>query len=260
MKPTLLAICSALAVTAVAVPSTPEQIARSRAKRAANLAAKGGLVTKAPTGNFFRVVSAQDRVALENVKSAVKAVNSGLQVNVDVDSVALSGAPMDFARKLARSERTGGLLLVVDDATLPVLLSAPEEAWAILNVRTLDTDMPPREVYDKRIRKELCRGMACVFNAGMSINKPCVMDPVYSKADLDGLKIDIVVPESLSKMRDVAKKRGIGHAKVATYLAACEEGWAPAPTNDVQKAIWDKVHAMPTEPLKIKPETKKVAE
>ena len=24
------------------------------------------------------------------------------------------------------------------------------------------------------------------------------------------------------------------------------------PTNDVQKAIWDKVHAIPTEPLKIK--------
>ena len=41
------------------------------------------------------------------------------------------------------------------------------------------------------------------------------------------------------------------------YRKACEEGWAPQPTNDVQKAIWDKVHAMPTEPLKIKPETKK---
>ncbi len=43
-----------------------------------------------------------------------------------------------------------------------------------------------------------------------------------------------------------------------TYRKACEEGWAPAPTNDVQKAIWDKVHEMPTEPIKIKPETKKV--
>ena len=34
----------------------------------------------------------------------------------------------------------------------------------------------------------------------------------------------------------------------------------PAPTNDVQKAIWDEIHAMPTEPIKIKPETKKVSD
>jgi hypothetical protein len=53
------------------------------------------------------------------------------------------------------------------------------------------------------------------------------------------------------------KPLGVLPAQRATYLKACEEGWAPAPTNDVQKAIWDKVHAMPTEPIKIKPETKK---
>ena len=45
-----------------------------------------------------------------------------------------------------------------------------------------------------------------------------------------------------------------------TYHKAVEEGWAPAPTNEYQKAIWDKVHAMPTAPIKIKPETKKVRE
>ena len=44
---------------------------------------------------------------------------------------------------------------------------------------------------------------------------------------------------------------------VTNYRTAVKEGWAPQPTNDVQKAIWDKVHAMPTEPLKIKSETKK---
>ena len=56
---------------------------------------------------------------------------------------------------------------------------------------------------------------------------------------------------------DYMKPLGVLPAQRATYLKACEEGWAPAPTNDVQKAIWEKVHAMPTEPLKIKPETKK---
>ena len=30
-----------------------------------------------------------------------------------------------------------------------------------------------------------------------------------------------------------------------------EEGWSPSPTNDVQRAIWEKVHAIPDKPLTI---------
>ena len=42
-----------------------------------------------------------------------------------------------------------------------------------------------------------------------------------------------------------------------TYKKACEEGWAPAPTNEFQKAIWEKVHAAPKNPMKIKFDPKK---
>jgi hypothetical protein len=34
---------------------------------------------------------------------------------------------------------------------------------------------------------------------------------------------------------------GIKPARMTTYRKACEEGWAPMPTNSVQKAIWDEV-------------------
>ena len=34
-------------------------------------------------------------------------------------------------------------------------------------------------------------------------------------------------------------KRGIPTLRHGTYRSACEHGWAPAPTNDVQKAIWE---------------------
>jgi hypothetical protein len=53
------------------------------------------------------------------------------------------------------------------------------------------------------------------------------------------------------------KAIGITKKVVKTYLDACEEGWAPAPTNDVQKAIWDKVHAAPKNPMKIEFNPKK---
>ena len=43
----------------------------------------------------------------------------------------------------------------------------------------------------------------------------------------------------------------------ATYLRACHLGWAPPPTNDVQRAIWEKIKAEkergPTKPITIPP-------
>ena len=59
------------------------------------------------------------------------------------------------------------------------------------------------------------------------------------------------------RMSGYLEKGGIRPEQKVFYRKAVEEGWAPAPTNEFQRAIWDKVHAMPTEPLKIKPETKK---
>lgn len=54
---------------------------------------------------------------------------------------------------------------------------------------------------------------------------------------------------------------GVKPRKMATYKRACQEGWAPAPTNDIQKAIWEKAKADkergPVNPIKIPPPNKK---
>ena len=48
---------------------------------------------------------------------------------------------------------------------------------------------------------------------------------------------------------------GIRPYRIAKYSEAVKEGWAPAPTNDYQKAIWDKVRSEkergPTNPIEI---------
>ena len=77
--------------------------------------------------------------------------------------------------------------------------------------------------------------------------------------DIDSLKMEQACPEPFREMSLSAAKLGIAQAKLTSYRRACVEGWAPAPANEYQKTIWDEVHAMPTEPLKIKPETKKVS-
>ena len=96
-----------------------------------------------------------------------------------------------------------------------------------------------------------------VLGAYASMQQPCLLTQISGNADLDRNICVIPSIEVLPKTKNAAKARGIVPGKRAVYRKACEEGWAPAPTNDVQKAIWDKVHEMPTEPIKIKPETKK---
>ena len=64
-------------------------------------------------------------------------------------------------------------------------------------------------------------------------------------------------PESYTKISTFMKDVGYLTARRDTYYGACREGWAPAPTNDVQKAIFDQVKADkergPTNPITIPP-------
>ena len=67
-------------------------------------------------------------------------------------------------------------------------------------------------------------------------------------------KLPIDIQDSIKKYLSAA---GVTPLRRTIYRRACQEGWAPAPTNDVQKAIWDKVHAIPKTPMKIEFDPKK---
>ena len=77
-----------------------------------------------------------------------------------------------------------------------------------------------------------------------------------SVQELDSMQPFIPV-DVFDKIDASAKKRGLRPEILANYYEACEQGWAPAPTNDIQKAILDKVHAIPANPIKIKFDPKK---
>ena len=246
------ALAVVCASTVFAVERTPEQIAKMKAKRAARLAANGGLVTKPQSGNFFRIVNTQKTVDFAYIQQVANDINTGLHVGMEVTEMEAGKCPFEDVEKALKLPKTGIVLLVVEDEKLPTILSAPENAWAILNVKKLNDDMPPKEVYDLRVRKELNRALASACGAGISFNKPCVMESVYSKVDLDGLKMKIVGPEAISKMLEAGQLRGVKPIKRATYRQAAAEGWAPEPTNDVQRAILKEVRELPSKPIKIK--------
>ena len=233
----------------------PERAARRAqmaAKRAARIAADGGWVVKPSKENVARVVSAQSKVSIDTIKKYVDQFNTGLRMYIDVSELDPAGDTRTTLKKAQSLPRTGVVTLIVDDERLPRIVGAMEEGWSILNVKDLDSDMPPKDVYEKRIGKEVNRAFAQAFGAGISYNRPCVMVPAFTLRDIDAIEFPVVSPEAMSKMEEVGNKKRIDRMIRTTYRVACREGWAAAPTNDVQKAVWKEVHELPSEPLKIK--------
>ena len=80
---------------------------------------------------------------------------------------------------------------------------------------------------------------------------------VSSVAGLDSVDPDKVVFDMVQRCTKHLESIGVTPSRKATYQVACREGWAPAPTNDVQKAIWDEVRKLPEKPIQIKFDPKK---
>lgn len=152
-------------------------------------------------------------------------------------------------------------LFVVDDPSLPSILHAPESRWCMVNVAPLKTGSGEKpQFFAARVQKQLTRGFSLLAGAQNSGYPDALTGCITKPEQLDKFADCRLPIDILNRFPSYLKGYGITPEIQTTYFKACQEGWAPAPTNDVQKAIWDKVHAMPTAPIKIKPETKKVKE
>lgn len=213
----------------------------------------GGMVKKPGTSQGKIVfLDAQQRVQAAEIAQAVSVIERALHPETEIRRV----EPVGLEAVAGAVKAAGGQLgvVVVDvKGGVPALLVAPEEGWAVVNVGKLDVDNPVADVLASRTRKEIMRAFALIAGAA------------FMGADAELVSADIRIPKDLdlvkSEMYGIDVSRGISYNmpragvtpwKVTSYKQACREGWAPAPTNEYQQAIWDKVHAVPTEPLKIK--------
>ena len=241
---------------ATPVQRTKEELAEIRAK---NLARVGGLINVrgTPSGKIL-FVNSQKRVALDEFKP-VYAQNARQLRGVDAWKEEPSAPAMSSVSAYMRNEKATFAVFIVDDPALPMSLLALEPGWAFVNVAALAIDNPKSELLCHRARVELARVFSILCGGASSQFPSRIMNTISKPADLNGCTADVPVDIS-TKMTAYCDQRGVKGVRYTSYARACEQGWAPAPTNDVQKAIWDKVHALPTEPIKIKPETKKVAD
>ena len=208
----------------------------------------GGLVRKAGSAKgYFVLLNAQKSVPCADLTAALDVIDK--RVHVQMKTVTLNSLAMgSIPSEIAKAGGNVGVALV-DDPTLPALLSAPEEGWSLVNVAKL-SDADKAKVA-QRARREVLRAFALAGGAMYAAQGDFVLQPVRKPSDLDrliredyGAAMAHVFPLALPYY-------GVTPWHQATYKKACEEGWAPQPTNDVLKAIWDQVHSIPTKPIKI---------
>ena len=228
---------------------------RSMEKRARR---HGGMVAKKGSKQGRVVfVNEQQQVPSEELESVAETIRIRDRINVEFTAGAgEKTTPMNAASKKAAIGADVVIFLTECDKCETMMLAAPEGAWSIVNALAVCKGAGNDDIKKSRMAKMTERGFYCAAGAMNSQYPNSLMGAVRRPSDLDKLSIEPpvdVIMRTLESLSSVGVKPQI----YATYKKACEEGWAPQPTNDVQKAIWDKVHAMPTESLKIKPETKK---
>jgi len=219
--------------------TVPDEAARAAA-RAAMLARTGGLVQSPATGPAVLFLNVQKRTPEAEVRAVTDAIARTLRLPVTL-ATREAADPLAEAATALGTTNVAAVVVIADLPGQPTLLVAPEDRWALVNCAPLGGQDVPDELRAGRVRKEIWRAFGYLMGAAHSNFEGCLLKSVLSPADLDALQARTLCPEPFNQFMTHAQKLGIKPVRMATYRKAVEEGWAPAPTNDTQKAIWQEV-------------------
>lgn len=252
MMAAMVALCGMMICTSVEAvqpgkKETPEQKAARKERMYRKLG--GHVINMATMKGSFVFVNAQKKVASEPLADTAKSMADFFMSDFRLVE---SKEPVTFANAAEAIRRTGAVygVAIVDIPALPALLTVPDGKWALVNVAAIAGD-DARIVRRAKLEMWRALGYLCASNF-----EGCMMQPVQSMEQLDALP-DALSQEALYRIPRHLEKCGITPYTRATYKRACEEGWARAPTNDVEKAIWEKARALPKNPMKIEFDPKK---
>ena len=224
-------------------PMSPAERAKLNARR---FKSSGGMLVKEQPAKCVCIRNRQTTFSDEELAKVVKRMTYALRYRL-----VLVKGDADVS--------DAGIELVLEDAlSAPgkTLLTAPEQGWANLATGWLVVDGPDAEKRLARLQLELTRALGGAVGVGYAMYQPCVMTTVRNVRDLDKIAQPRLGPESENNFTTCANVFGVSRIQFRTYRDACKEGWAPAPTNDVQKTIWEEVHQLPTKPLPLTKPTK----
>ena len=216
-----------------------------------NVSADGGTVRIAGKGRIA-VVDCESGVDWKEMKPVLDSFDRSFHIEMALqrgEAFSVETATAALART-----KSNAAVFVGSREYYPMTLSAPEQRWSFVNVAQLRAD---GSNFVRRSQMLLLRGIYRALGSDTSSAAKSCLSPVHSPYDLDNIADFDIAMDTYMAVSQGAESLGIVPVEYGTYQDACEMGIAAPPTNAVQKAIWDKVHALPSEPIKIKPETKK---
>lgn len=196
----------------------------------------------------------QTNVPAAELTNTVKILIGMTRLDIRFKSLPGTITPEDASTKAKEFGANSVVFIISNDKSNTTLLCAPESGWSIINAAEVTKGARNQTFAAARLRKEMIRAFFLATGAMSSQYPGSIMGYVGSPDDLDNLVEEIPVDVRM-RCVDYIAKMGVCPVQYATYLRAVQQGWAPSPTNDVQKAIWEKVKAekdqKPTNPIKV---------
>lgn len=220
-----------------------------RAEREEHLREIGGYLDFIPESPSVLVVDAR-KAPDAAVPGRVRSVMNGMLKLAATNIVVALGEKECPGTRGSELRKEGRHLLAIVISNCgkdkPALVVFPEERVAVVN-EDAAVKFAHGEEANIRLVKECWRGIGFITGAGYSQTEAGVMQPVGSPLELDTVEWQVIHPMALQQMNKFFKKYGAKRGRRTTYLRACEEGWAPAPTNDYQRAIFEAVKTNKTD-------------
>ena len=242
MKKLVCCMALAAAATGIAAPKPLSQMTPEEKAAHMKLVQEktGGFLDIESKGKIV-VVNAQKRISADAVRKSATELGNVLKLTVDYTEgeLAMYRVP----------DGATGALVVGDSADLPMSVVAAEKSWGLLNVAPLATDDAAK--LDKRFRMEFIRVATFAFGQSLSQFTGSPLQTIKDAEGLDSVITDGYTYDTVTMMLKNLGALGMTQKRKTSYRRACMEGWAPAPTNDVQKKVWNEVLAMPDKPIKI---------
>ena len=213
------------------------------------IASLGGFVTY--PGSQKGMVAFIDTQSAVDIRPAFEELFTHFEHQVPV-KIELTKATLSDAKSLKENAKANFAVVFVDDATSPSLSVFPDNCYAVVNFAKYKTGLKlpnDEQKYKYRCAKAALKAFSMLCG-GCGSRYPGHVLAAHTPQELDFAqdKLPIDIQDSIKKYLGAA---GVTPLRKTIYRKAVQEGWAPTPTNDVQKAIWDDIRQLPSKPIKI---------
>lgn len=153
------------------------------------------------------------------------------------------GTPLERVKKFSVNRNFLMVIGIFSDEGETSMSVYPEDRIAILNSQRITLGCISKEDAQIRMIKEIWRAIGFIAGSGYATHNKSAMQPIASPIELDSFDYQVLQSSEIIRMQPMLYKYKVKLGRRTTYLQAVKEGWAPAPTNDIQRAVWDKVKA-----------------